>query len=258
MIITTAARTQLALESKAKELASIYQLHYVERNERSLRKLKQEYKVDILVVGQDKLFISIINSDEKMFFHPNLSMIRAKRYIKGEIEPFLQVTKLKEGMSFLDCTLGLASDSIMASLAVGNTGRVIGVEASKTVYLLVNEGLKHFESSVSSFDQAMRRIEVHQADHYRILKNSPNNSIDVVYFDPMFHQQIERSNGIEPLRLRATEMDLTNQVLLEAKRVAKRRIVLKDHWQSERFKKYGFKQYRRKTTLFHYGFIELG
>ncbi|SHN18103.1 class I SAM-dependent methyltransferase [Gracilibacillus kekensis] len=257
MIITTASRKQFKLERDAKALANQYHLQYVVRNQRSLRKLKQEYKTDILVFSHDELYISPIDSDEKIFFHPNLSMIRAKRFIKGEREPFLEVTKLKQGMSFLDCTLGLAADSIIASIAVGNSGRVIGVEASKMISMIVKEGLMRFESSLDFFDQAMRNIEVHNEDHYHFLKNAATKSIDVIYFDPMFQQEIKESDGIAPLRMIAVNTDLTNKILSEARRVAKQRIVLKDHWQSERFRHYGFTRHIRKTAQFHYGTIEL-
>lgn len=40
----------------------------------------------------------------------------------------LRAAGLSEGDTFLDCTLGLGSDAIIASMAVGETGSVIGIE----------------------------------------------------------------------------------------------------------------------------------
>ncbi|MDL4843233.1 hypothetical protein [Aquibacillus rhizosphaerae] len=37
----------------------------------------------------------------------------------------------------------------------------------------------------------------------------------------------------------------------------KTRVVLKDHWKSERLAEFGFTQHKRKTSLFHYGALEL-
>ncbi|MCG6572888.1 hypothetical protein GFB82_21335, partial [Acinetobacter baumannii] len=44
----------------------------------------------------------------------------------------------------------------------------------------------------------------------------------------------------------------------EAFRVARKRVVLKDHWKSTRFKadSYQFQVIKRKTAQFHYGYIE--
>jgi hypothetical protein len=42
----------------------------------------------------------------------------------------------------------------------------------------------------------------------------------------------------------------------EAVRVAKKRVILKDHYKSTRFVKFGFQVLRRKTAKFHFAFIE--
>nr|WP_295971709.1 hypothetical protein [uncultured Bacillus sp.] len=49
-----------------------------------------------------------MNAKENIFFHPNLAMVRAKRMLNGQVDPLITAAGLKEGMSFLDCTLGLA------------------------------------------------------------------------------------------------------------------------------------------------------
>ncbi|WP_163539278.1 class I SAM-dependent methyltransferase [Gracilibacillus sp. YIM 98692] len=257
MIITTAGRSTNRLITHSKRLSATYQLPFIERKGQSIENLKKLYKDDILVVGKDQLFISCLDGDQKLFFHPNLAMVRSKRVVNGEEEPFLSTTKLIKGMSILDCTLGLASDSIIASLAVGAGGSVIGIEGSKSLYILAKEGLSSLNSRHEWFDQAMRRISVIHDDHYSYLKKAETNAVDIVYFDPMFHKSIHTSNGINPLRKQAISSDLTMDVIKEAKRVARQRVVIKDHWQSERFNQFGFIQFKRKTSPFHYGSIEL-
>ena len=100
-----------------------------------------------------------------------------------------------------------------------------------------------------------------QYNHYLLslyyLQHAEANSFDIVYFDPMFQEGIEESNGINAIRKQAITSDITAEIIEEAKRVAKERVVLKDHWKSKRFQELGFTQFKRKTSLFHYGTIEL-
>jgi hypothetical protein len=257
VIITIAGRPQSELVQKAKQLASIYGLSYKERRGVSIETLKSRYQDDVVVFGKNRLFISPLQGEAHLFFHPNLALVRAKRVLRGEEEPLITTAKLREGLSFLDCTLGLASDSIIASLAVGSRGSVTGVEGNPLLYFLAKEGLSSFSSGLDSVDQAMRRIKVTHSDHYSFLKQAETNSEDVVYFDPMFHSGIDASNGINTIRGQALATELTPDIIEEAKRVARERVVLKDHWKSERFAQLGFTQHKRKTSLFHYGTIEL-
>ncbi|MUK88851.1 hypothetical protein GMD78_10650 [Ornithinibacillus sp. L9] len=257
MIITTAGRSQSELVSQAKRLSHSYGLPYLERNGAPIERLKRQYQEDIVVVGKERLFISPLQGEEKLFFHPNLAMVRAKRVFKGEEEPLISTAKLKEGMSFLDCTLGLASDSIIASIAVGASGSITGIEGNQLLYFLAREGLASFVSGNDFFNQAMRRINVIHNDHYSFLLGAETGSFDVVYFDPMFHTGINTSTGINVIRKQALTTNISVDVINEAKRVARKRVVIKDHWKSERFDQLGFTQHKRKTSLFHYGTIEL-
>ncbi|MBB6452473.1 hypothetical protein HNQ94_000918 [Salirhabdus euzebyi] len=257
MIITTAGRSPSKLVMKAKKLSTSYGLSYKERGGVSIESLKEQYQDDIVVVGKERLYIAPLYDESNLFFHPNLAMIRAKRMFKGDEDPLISTAKLTEGMSFLDCTLGLASDSIITSIAVGSSGSVMGVEGNPLLYLLAKEGLSSFSSGNHLFDQAMRRIEVFHSDHLSLLQQTKSDSFDVVYFDPMFHSTIDSSSGMNSIRGQAVKSELTKEVIKEAMRVARERVVLKDHWKSDRFAQFGFTQHKRKTSLFHYGTIEL-
>lgn len=106
-------------------------------------------------------------------------------------------------------------------------------------------------------NQAMKRIRVTSGDNLEYLRRLADDSADVVYFDPMFDEGIAASDGIAPLRkLAHADFNLSGCVE-EALRVARKRVVLKDHWKSPRFEACGFDVKRRKTALFHYGVLEL-
>ncbi|WP_339146410.1 MULTISPECIES: class I SAM-dependent methyltransferase [unclassified Sutcliffiella] len=256
MIVTTAGRTNEQMIQIAMKIADDLGYPYYHRNKKSIATISSEMQQDIFVIGKSRFEWYCLGKDEPIFFHPNTAVFRAKRWQNGEVEPFLQATDLKEGMKFLDCTLGLASDSIMASMATGPNGQVVGIEGSKMMAYLVKTGLKNWESEMVEMNEAMKRIEVLHGNHQKILSTLPDNSFDVVYFDPMFHHLLEESNGIAPLRNIAVYDELTEKVINDAMRVARHRVVLKDHWQSKRFDQFGFFVCKRKTAKFHYGYLK--
>ncbi|WP_297988407.1 class I SAM-dependent methyltransferase [Anoxybacillus sp.] len=257
MIVTTAGRTNEQMIEKARQIALELQISYIPRRKRSIASIQQQIHEPILVVGKERLEIHFPHGQEPLFFHPNSASFRAKRILKGESEPFLQATKLQRGMTFLDCTLGLASDSIIASLVVGERGKVVGIEGSAYIAYLTKQGLRHWESDICELNEAMRRIDVHHDNFCSFLEQCDDKSYDVVYLDPMFEVSIEEADGMKGLKQAALYTNLTEQHIEQAKRVARQRVVLKDHWQSSRFEQFGFFVYRRKTAKFHFGTIEL-
>ncbi|HHW37572.1 MAG TPA: class I SAM-dependent methyltransferase [Bacillales bacterium] len=258
MIITTAGRTNIERIQIANRYANQLQIPYIARRKLSVEEIMEQEKDEVLVVGKNRLDIYPRNHPhEPIFFHPNSAMFRVKRVVRGEDDPFIQAARLKDGMTFLDCTLGLGSDSIVASSVVGKTGCVVGIEGNRFIAFLLQHGLKTWESGNDEMNLAMSRIEVINRNNLDFLKEQKNNSFDVVYFDPMFNIEIEESDGIKGLRIIALYTDIFDETIEEAKRVAKKRIVLKDHWKSTRFETFGFSVFRRKTAKFHFGVIEL-
>ncbi|WP_163100919.1 class I SAM-dependent methyltransferase [Peribacillus alkalitolerans] len=257
MIVTTAGRTNEEWTNIAKVVAKDLQCSFQKRNKQSVKAMIERFQDDVLVIGKQRFELYNRDHTEPFFFHPNMAVVRIKRLMQGEVDPMLDAMGLSSGMSLLDCTMGLGSDSIVASYIVGNAGHVSAVEANPFMAYLVNWGLKTWDSEGIQLADSMKRIRVVDANHYDFLKEQEDNSFDVVYFDPMFNETIQESKGIRPLTGWAEFIDLTPESIHEALRVAKVRVVLKDHYQSPRFKRHGFQQIIRKTALFHYGFINV-
>ncbi|PWW30249.1 putative SAM-dependent methyltransferase [Cytobacillus oceanisediminis] len=256
MIITTAGRTNQEMKESARRVAVELGAEYIERNKRSVGAIQKQVQDDCIIVGKERLELFPLGENQPFFFHPNSAMFRIKRLLKGESDPFLQAARLERGKSMLDCTLGLASDSIVASYTVGREGEVTGLEGSRYLAYLVGKGLGQWGSGLESMDHAMRRINVKSTSSFPYLKMLPDNSYDVVYFDPMFEEKILESDGIKALSRFAVYGDLSEELIFQAKRVAKERVVLKDHFRSSRFEQYGFSVNKRKTSKFHFGVIE--
>ncbi|MBT2575379.1 class I SAM-dependent methyltransferase [Bacillus sp. ISL-51] len=254
-MITTSYRPSDDTIRTAQTLAKKLNDSYCSRNKQPIEKMLKNAENDLLVIGKER-FELYTKRGGKFFFHPNTAMFRAKRFLRGEVEPMLKASGLSEGDSFLDCTLGLASDAILASMAVGESGTVVGVEKNKLVSLLVKTGLHTWETDIETLQTAMKRIKVEHADCAAYLQSLPDSSVDVIYFDPMFHEPIETSDGIGPLRAFA-EDGFNEECIQHAVRAARKCVVLKDHWKSPRFERYGFKVLKRKTALFHFGVIHV-
>lgn len=256
MIVTTAGRTNEEMKAYAKKVAEELECSFVMRNDIPVYKLHEQHEQDVLVVGKNRLAIYPRGTEESFFFHPNSAMFRVKRLMRGEHDPFVQAAKLEKGMTVLDCTLGMASDSIVASYIVGKEGAVIGLEGNQYMAYVMEKGLQNWYSGVSEIDEAMRSITVKRTEHFTFLKQCEDNSYDIVYLDPMFEETVIESDGIRGLKHFALYNDVTDETIREAKRVARKRVVLKDHFRSTRFERHNFFVYKRKSAKFHFGVIE--
>ncbi|WP_100402520.1 class I SAM-dependent methyltransferase [Bacillus sp. FJAT-42315] len=257
MIISTASRVNTPLEQKAKQAAKELGFPYVARRKRSVADLQKQYESDCLIVKRERLELYPLHESEPFFFHPNSASFRVKRLMRGEEDPFVSAAKLESGMSVLDCTLGLASDSIVASFVTGPTGQVTGIEGNPVLGYIVKLGLKEWQAPLPELQAAMEKIEVQLGRYQQLLSTFADRSFDVVYFDPMFTETVEASEGIAGLRHFAIYDELEKETLEQAMRVAKQRVVLKDHFRSDRFERLGFEQHIRKTSAFHFGTIEV-
>lgn len=256
MFVTTAGRTNPEMVTQAKRIADELTVMYIKREKRSIKDLQLQHGDECLVVGKNRLELHKIGKVEPFFFHPNIAMLRLKRLLQGEQDPYLAAAGIKEGSKILDCTLGLGSDAIVASFAAGETGSVLAIEADPAISCIVRNGLNQWQDAQPEIQEAMKRIEIRTGHHLNLLKAMPDHSFDVVYFDPMFEESVLESDGIRGLTHFASRENLTEETLVEAKRVAVSRVVLKDHFRSTRFSQFGFTVIKRKTSVFHYGYIE--
>ncbi|ARK23478.1 hypothetical protein SporoP37_01390 [Sporosarcina sp. P37] len=256
VIITTAGRPDEQSAVLVKHAADALQAPAVERKKRSVPKLQDIYQCDVLVAGKDRYSFYKRGSEQPFFFHPNSATYRLKRIEKGETDPLAAASGLMPGDAFLDCTLGLGSDAIIAASIAGEDGTVEGIEADKVIAFLTKTGLHSFPIDFPLLQEAMKRIEVIHSEAVTFLKSCPDNSRDIVFLDPMFTTPIEESANFEVLREIGATNSVTEEWVTEAVRVCRRRVVLKDHYQSPVFERFGFNQQIRSYTKVHYGVLE--
>lgn len=192
-------------------------------------------------------------SGKSLAFHPSMALLRLINLLRGESDRYLTATALEPGDTLLDATLGLAGDALVGAWAVGEKGRVMGLESSCHLTLLIRYGLLALSShplpqvknqikhqAWTILAQAARQIEVIGRDHLDYLTALPSQSVDVVYFDPMFRHTRKQSASIQPLHFWANPMPLSTEAVQAACRVARKRVVLKERKGSGEFRRLGF------------------
>lgn len=237
----------------AKQAARDLGIPFVVRNKRSIPKLHVEEQKDVLVAAKERLEFYPMGETEPFFFHPSSAAFRTKRPLHED--PLIEVSGLEPGDSFVDCTLGMATDAIVVSQFVGAEGHVTGCERNEAFAYIVRKGLKAY-TAMPHLTEAMRRIDVIAGDAIAYLAELPDNAVDVIYMDPMFTQTIGESSNFKPVRTTADMGQLTQRWVDEAVRVAKKCVVFKAHFRSTDFEAFGFKRRVRPNTKFHYGIID--
>lgn len=258
LLVTTVVKADAALEACARELAAKLSAPYAERRKRSLPLLRNEYGCEIILVATRDGPV-VHTAAGEYFFHLNLAELRIKNLIDGKHDHMTSAMGLTPGLAVLDCTLGLATDAIVASYAVGQEGRVVGLEASPVIAVVTGYGLANFVSDEPPVTAALRRVTALHADYNEYLTALPAHSFDVVYFDPMFRSPVEASASLRPLRPLADPRPLTAAALCEATRVARLRVVMKEAAGSAEFSRLGFSRVvGGKYSSIHYGVLETG
>ena len=244
-IITTNVKTSQHLIDTANNLAKKFGVKVVPRQKKTIKELITCYE-KILVVYKDKYVY--YEKDVKLFFHPDTAMFR----IKNNNDVLCEI--LKDCTSVFDATLGLGRDSIVLSY---NDKKVVACESSEIIYFITSTGLKNYKTENEKLNSAMKKITCYKENSLDFLKKMPDNSFDAVYFDPMFQENIKESENLTALKKVADNNYLTTELLDQAKRVAKKKIVLKAHFKDSTFEKFNFWRRVRENTKFHYGIIDL-
>lgn len=258
LLVTTSYHPTDKEMEQARRFAAMLNGRLTERRNMSLAKLRRLFgEQEVLVATTQGLKFFPAESDEPFFFHPSTGLLRVKRLLKGEPDALIEAAGASAGDSVLDCTAGFAADAIVFAHAVGAGGSVTALESETIVHLLVENGLRTYESGVPEVDAAMRRIRLYRADHTRYLREQPDKSVDIVYFDPMFREPIREAANISPLREIANASALSPQAVAEACRVARKRVVLKEHRDGAEFERLGFVRRDRPHTKIAYGVIDL-
>jgi len=242
----------------ALSLARLLGLPLAVRGDLSLAAIRNKYHTaDLLVVTKNGPVVYTPGGE--YFFHLNMAELRIKNLLIGKHDHMAAAMGIIPGMTILDCTLGLATDAIVASFAVGSEGSIVGLEASPVIAAVTSWGLQQFVADDAMINAALRRITVKNADYNNYLPTLPDRCYDVVFFDPMFRVPIGSSSNLKPLRFLADDRPLSAEALEQACRIARKRVVIKETNGSPEFSRLdiGLMQGGKYSSV-QYGIIEVG
>ena len=247
IIVTTSLKTTLELNDNAQKLADELNLKYIKRNKSTIKQLLKTTK-GVIVVYKNKL--SYFENNSEFFFHLDTTALKIKN---SDNEPLVEIIG-KEKQSVLDCTMGLAGDSILLSYYGHN---VTSIEKNEIIHLITSNGLKNYISPNEEINNAMRKIITHNYDCIDYLKRTSDNTFDIIYFDPMFSYDIAESTNLSGLAHLADNHFPYEEFIKEAYRVGRGKIIIKAHFRDSIFEKHNFTRIVRKNTKFHFGFLEI-
>lgn len=255
LVITTSHNATTEQIKEAKELAIKLEAPYFPRNDLTIEEFLQFYTF-LLIIQNQRIILK--TPQEEFFFHPNMAKLRINNLEQGKPDYLLESLALAKEGSLLDCTLGLGSDAITASYWLGEKGQVTALESVDLIYEITSYGLRSFTLPDREITQAMRRIKTVKTDYYTYLENAADKSFDTVYFDPMFDQTVAGAASIFPLRHFAKKEQISIESIREAKRVARKRVVMKARKGSGELTRLGFPhRIGGKYSQIHYGIFLL-
>lgn len=253
VICTTPTKDGPQARQRARAVAEWFGCPFVVRNERTLQRLFAEENIGTVIVAdrQPKLY-SMDDLAHPLFFHPGMAQQRLIRMRKGEVDRLVRVSDLSPGDVVVDATFGLGIDSLVLAAAVGCTGTVIGLESSPSLARLFTFAQATVPTPYPMVDDLLNRIEVRIGGHTKALKAMSDNSVDVVYFDPMFRQAPRSDSGLDLARPWANPEALDGEAWRHAQRVARRAVVLKERLGSGQFERFSVEPDKR-TQKFAFG-----
>ena len=258
MYVTTGYEPSAETLRHAEELARRLGLPVRQRGTSTLNQLRRRYGDEPILVVSSRGARLEAPGKKPLFFHPNTAAFRIKRLMCGDTDTMLAACQIQPGSRVLDATLGLGADAIVFAHAVGAKGRVVGIESEPLIAVLVEDGLRTWQSDLEALNEAMRRVEVRCGNHVEVLAGLPDRSFDVVYFDPMFERAVESSAGIAGLRGFANPSTLQEAAVEEALRVAGKRVVMKEAKEGRLYARFGFTPIRTRTQRVLYSYKETG
>ncbi|WP_252895898.1 class I SAM-dependent methyltransferase [Veillonella rogosae] len=207
-ILTTSQKSNEAIQEEAKVLASSMHMTYIKRGKTSIPALFGKYQCEYIAVLAGSGLTIHFPENQQHTFHLSMAQLRILRLQRGEGDHLVNAVQVildKKGLSnrdkftFLDCTIGLGSDSIVVSYGCPQA-QITGLEGSLPIWLATSHGLAHYIHSEDSVTNALRRIKINHDTFEHYLPNLSDNSIDIIYFDPMFEVPVEESPQFKPLR----------------------------------------------------------
>lgn len=247
-IVTTAPSGSPA---EADDLARRFGLEARPRDGRPLHEILAEAEGrPVLVLGEKRA--DLYDGNLAWRASAGLAFLRLLRARHGPPDPLVAAADLKAGERVLDATLGLAGDALLAAQATNTT--VVGLEQSGLLGAFTQAGLTRLPGHGR---EPGSLIDVRHQDHRSFLKAQQTGSFDVVLLDPMFRIKGDAGPLFDLLRAHADHAELTKETLTEARRVARRGVLVKDHARGAELQRLGLTpRLSRRMAVIAFGWAD--
>jgi len=225
--VTTSVRPDADLEQQARGYAAELGAAYYPRRNVNVSRVFQATGADrLLIVSRERLALRHADGLE-FFFHPNMALLRGLNVLRGWRDVYVDAAGFQPGDHVLDCTVGFATEAMLASLLVGPEGRVVGLESQAELAAVVRDGVRRFPITPKLRD-ALQRVEIVTADYRTYLATCAERTFDIVAFDPFFSERVQGSeHALDPLHAFGNQAPLDPASVERATKVARRRVIVK-------------------------------
>ena len=195
--------------------------------------------------------VTLIDSAGSQRWSTGMAQLRIRRLDNGIDQPdhVLLAGEISTGDQVFDATMGRGHDALVLSRAVGPRGRVLAIEKSLPLYAWTSAGLAEHGPFAGAC-----RVECERGDAIERLQRQSDASFDCVFFDPMFDKRALDDGGFDVVRRYADASQPTEALVNEARRVARRWVVVKAAPQSTLLRRLGLTLLpHRKTADLRFG-----
>ncbi len=235
MKVTTSGQPDDAVRAEARAFAHRLGVPFLDRRAKAPLHRLFEGAGDVFLVFE-RAHVSLWDAKGTFRWSPGMAALRLLTFGRGEKDNLVEAAQIRAGEVVLDCTFGLGQDALVAARAVGEGGRVLAVEKSLPLYAITTAGLSRLGPLPGACP-----VEPRCEDAATALRSMADRSVDVVLFDPMFSRPKKAQPAFEMLRRHACHHPLTASMLEDARRVARRAVVVKGTRDSDDLAKLGLR-----------------
>lgn len=215
LLLTTSHKASVETVKRARDYATRWGLPFQERTGRAV----SELEAIALVVTNESEYLA--TESGPLWFHLGTAFIRLQSLRRGDGDALI-TAGLRAGDHVLDTTFGLGRDARVAAAIVGPTGSVTALEASEGLFHLAHMGLQHTAQQSNAGP-----LSLHHGNSLEFLHAAEPASVDAILIDPMFDKPGTSDPGFAVMRALADPMPLTPEWVHQARRVARRLVVVK-------------------------------
>ena len=229
LAVTTGNVVDTVHQERAALLASRFSCALLPR--RNLQTMAADHGVDVFYIVRRMHEELRVAGGENALVQPGMMPTKMQQ---GEQHPFVRALrgetagKCDHVSTLFDATLGLANDAVHLAAVTGAS--VLGCEQSPVLFALLQEGLPRIARGTPrsvAWAAAAGRVTPVNGDSARVLAALADDAVDIVVLDPMMSLTRRSAPSFSLLRAFAIMDRASPSLLLEARRVARLRVVFK-------------------------------